>query len=482
MTNRSDRLIVREDWFPVPAPSTTPPAWTSLLGTGVGVAIGLIVFATRSRLFGLSIVAVAAVIGLAGFTSEIRRRLLAKWFGKLGHIVGTMVALVTLTPIFFIGFTAARLLLRIAGRDPLQLRGSDRRTFWLPTDQQKRKSRYVRSMFVTEPRLARGGMSWISVVVLGIGLLCVGELILRAYGFGNAVLYIADDMAGFYPACNQNVYRLGGRVITNEFGMRAPSYTREKPPGVFRILMLGDSTLYGGQYLNQDELYARLLERKLRQERPGQEIQVFNMGVNGWGPFNELGFVQKFGTFDADVCVLCLPVDDFRRPKIHMWDTPYFRASAPPRLAYEEVLYHLNWRRRSRTQVMSPEEKAAQIELGISAYIDLIKLLRQAGCEVLIEVLPSRTAGTTNTVPAAEQQLWERFRRTLKEEGLDACFPAGLFADKGAEDELYHDNLHLHVLGHKIYADHLFGSILRSAAWQDSLGQTASAQATEDAK
>ena len=177
------------------------------------------------------------------------------------------------------------------------------------------------------------------------------------------MLYTPDDMAGFYPAANQDVYRLGGRVITNEFGMRAPPYAREKPAGVFRILMLGDSTLYGGQYVSQDELYARLLEKWLREERPNQEVQVFNMGVNGWGPLNKLGFVEKFGTFAADVCIICLPVDDFRRPKIHMWDTPYFRASAPPRLAYEEVLYHLNWRRRSRSQHMSPKEKAQQIEL-----------------------------------------------------------------------------------------------------------------------
>jgi hypothetical protein len=484
MSNRPDRLIVREDWFPPPEQSTTPAAWTSLLGAGVGVVIGLIIVAMRSRVFGLSIVAIAVIIGVAGFTSESRRRLLAEWFGKLGHIVGTLVAFVTLTPIFFAGFTAARLVLRISGRDPLQLRGGQRRTFWLPSDQQKRKTRYVGSMFVTEPRLVRPGMSWVSVVLLGIGLLVIGELVLRAYGFGNAVLYVADDMAGFYPAGNQDVHRLGGRVLTNELGMRAPSYTPEKPPGVFRILMLGDSTLYGGQYVNQDELYARLLEQKLRQARPGHEIQVFNMGVNGWGPLNKLGFVRKFGTFESDVCVICLPVDDFRRPKIHMWDTPYFRASAPPRLAYEEVLYHLNWRHRNKQQRMSPEDKAKQIELGISAYLDLIKLLRKADCEVLVEVLPSRTAGITGTVSDAEQQLWERFRRALQKEGLDARFPVGLFADQGAEDDLYHDNLHLHVLGHKIYADHLFHSIVSSSAWQDVLGQTvsASARAAEDAK
>ncbi len=54
----------------------------------------------------------------------------------------------------------------------------------------------------------------------------------------------------------------------------------------------------------------------------------------------------------------------------------------------------------------------------------------------------------------------------LRKKGLEARFPVGLFADKGDEEELYHDSMHLHVLGHKIYAGHLAESILNSSAWQ----------------
>ena len=37
------------------------------------------------------------------------------------------------------------------------------------------------------------------------------------------------------------------------------------------------------------------------------------MAANGWGPFNELGYVEKFGTFDADVAVILLPIGDIYR-------------------------------------------------------------------------------------------------------------------------------------------------------------------------
>ena len=49
-----------------------------------------------------------------------------------------------------------------------------------------------------------------------------------------------------------------------------------------RILMLGDSTLYGGSYVDQDGLYARLLEKKLN-ELPGLpgKVEVLNLGVPG---------------------------------------------------------------------------------------------------------------------------------------------------------------------------------------------------------
>jgi hypothetical protein len=74
---------------------------------------------------------------------------------------------------------------------------------------------------------------------------------------------------------------------------------------------------------------------------------------------------------------------------------------------------------------------------------------------VLVEILPSRTAGTTETVPEAEQQEVDQLRAVLEADGFAVGFPAGLFHGRGSTDELYRDPCHLRTLGHEIYAAYL---------------------------
>ena len=57
-----------------------------------------------------------------------------------------------------------------------------------------------------------------------------------------------------------------------------------KPPGVFRILVLGDSFTVGAN-VRQEEAYPKVLEKRL-QSVYGPRIQVVNAGVGGWDPFN----------------------------------------------------------------------------------------------------------------------------------------------------------------------------------------------------
>ena len=461
------QLTVSKPWFQEVKESESVTVWTSVVGLCIGLVAGGLVWRYRSATFGIAIIAIALTIAGLGIASASNRAWLATWLGRLGNGVGMVVAFAVLTPLFFIGFTLARVLGWIAGQDPLQLRNSNPRTYWLPTDATRRKTRHIGAMFVTEPRLSHRRWSGLTLLVLGAVGLAGGELLLRGYGFGNAVLYQPSELAGFYPAPHQDVTRLGGRVATNQFGMRGPDFDLQKPPDVFRILMIGDSTLYGGQYIDQSELYPRLLQQHLADRADGQRVEVLNIGVNGWGPFNKIGYIRQFGTFDADIAVVCLPTDDFRRPKVHIWDTPYFRPDAPPRCAYEEVLYHLNWRYRSRQLRPTDAEREQQINLGIAAYIDLALLLRQHGCEVLLEILPSRSAGTTSTVPEKELRLVHRFARSVADADLAAPhYPAGFLKNHPQVDLVYHDNIHLDVAGHDAYADYLLPPIVATKAWQ----------------
>ena len=241
----------------------------------------------------------------------------------------------------------ARAFQRLAGSDPLYLREGDKPSYWLACDASARKVRYVHTMFATESK-ALANRRGLALAAALASLVIGAEIVLRILGFGTPVLYLNDLDVGYYPAPNQQVHRYGGDIRTNEWSMRAPAFSKEKPEGAFRVLMLGDSTLWGGSDIDQTELYARLLESQLDTRFAADApIEVLNMGVNGWGPLHELGYVKKFGTFDADLAVICMPYGDVYRTLLTPLSMqPYFSASAPPRLGLEEIAGHLMWRYR----------------------------------------------------------------------------------------------------------------------------------------
>jgi hypothetical protein len=52
-------------------------------------------------------------------------------------------------------------------------------------------------------------------------------------------------------------------LVANSHGHRDVEVTLEKPPGVFRILVLGDSLTVGAN-VRQEEAYPKVLEKHLR--------------------------------------------------------------------------------------------------------------------------------------------------------------------------------------------------------------------------
>ncbi len=459
--------LISRDWIggpalPVASSPGTRGAWTGLV---IGLAVGVAITAVWSRLVGAIVVAIALALTGIRVAAPDAGRVIDRWLEAFGYGVGRVVTYVTLVPLYVIGFTFARVLLWFTHRDPLQLRASESPTFWNIADSDIRKSRYVRSMFATDRLDARRGSFIVRLLVFTVLGLGAAEVALRVAGFGRPVLYINVPQVGFMPAPDQSVGRYGGRVEINDYGMRAPNYSYAKPDKTVRVLMLGDSTLYGGSYVDQDDIYARRLEAQLRDASGGHDVQVLNMGVNGWGPFHKAGYVDRFGTFDADIAVICLPVWDIFRTKSTLTKGgPFHLAGDPPGFALVELGLYMRGhllpilRRLGLAPPPSMERgNPDQGARGVEEYGQLVERLKAEGCEVFVEVLPSRTAATANKVSPREAEAIAELRERIASAGGHFAYPLELFAkpEETTPPALYHDDTHLSVAGHEFYAPYL---------------------------
>jgi hypothetical protein len=79
-------------------------------------------------------------------------------------------------------------------------------------------------------------------------------------------------------------------ITTNSAGLRGQrEYTIEKPAGVYRIVLIGDSFVFGGG-VNDNEVISHVLEDELNKSviPGGPRYQVINFGVSGFGQAEEL--------------------------------------------------------------------------------------------------------------------------------------------------------------------------------------------------
>jgi GDSL-like Lipase/Acylhydrolase family len=452
-------------WFPAPPPE--PPKagiGSALVKLGIGAAVGGLFFASDHRVIAYVVWAIAGSVGMLSIVSAAAREVIDGALARFGRWLGTGVGHVLLGAIYLIVVTPTRMLRRLLGADDLHLRDRDRHTYWLAADRDERKVRWVGSMFATEALTGRSGHSLRNVVIALAAVLLLAEGVLRTQGFGTTVLYVADPVVGYYPAPHTDVVRYGGRVTINAYGMRSPEVEVDKPPETFRLFMIGDSTLYGGSYIDQERLYSRLVEHKLNALSSRGRVEVLAIGVNGWGPFHERGYVKRFGTFGADLAVIHLPLDDVVRPHYGLMAVPFFPADSPPRLGLEEVANHLMWRYRKVRAGRDHAWEDRQSQLGIAEYGRLADDLHEAIPEVFAAILPTIWAGIRGEELDDERRWRAQLEASFAEHGAVATYyPMRLFADQGDADALYHDDYHLEERGHAIYADFLVESLIRDS-------------------
>lgn len=155
--------------------------------------------------------------------------------------------------------------------------------------------------------------------------------------------YIRFEYPRHYSATTEAEPGLPGlsgkhRFTTNNMGFRGDSLADPKPPGEFRVFMVGGSTTECF-YLDDADDLARVLERDLSAAAPpGTIVHVYNAGLSGAASDDHIAMLsQRIVHFQPDLVIVFCGVNDLTR-SIYGYDYRHYIEYRPA--------YHKPWFKR----------------------------------------------------------------------------------------------------------------------------------------
>lgn len=194
------------------------------------------------------------------------------------------------------------------------------------------------------------GLAYALFMIVTLALL--GEVALRVLPLGkfrSAPFRQYDSQLGVSLIPNMKVTHsrgcFTGEVEINRWGFRDRDRTLEKPPGVFRIALIGDSVVEG-VHVKPDQVMNIQMEKLLREQ--GQpNVEVMDFGIEGIGTTQELiMYKERIRQFHPDLVLLTFSDNDVMnnsstlQPKsygIHTWYSPYYNLDANGQLVFQPV-------------------------------------------------------------------------------------------------------------------------------------------------
>jgi len=178
----------------------------------------------------------------------------------------------------------------------------------------------------------------------------------------------------------------------NSLGLRDLERSYAKEPGVFRILVLGDSFVEAVQ-VPLETAFTRVLERLLSAQSHGQRIEVINGGVMAYSTDQELLFLEREGLkYHPDLVILLFLDSDVRGNSRQLNSDNSLAARKP----YFEIADGNDLR------LVGVADRSAILAAGETI------LRRMIGCSYLATVIKTGVIDTTSarlSASAREQEL-----------------------------------------------------------------------------
>ena len=260
----------------------------------------------------------------------------------------------------------------------------------------------------------------------------------------------------------------GVDVAINSDGFRGPEIDAANARARIRVLVLGDSVVFGWG-VPQNEIFPIRLQSMLERDIP--EAQVIPLGVGSWNTRTEYEYLTSTGVhFRPEVIVLVVVANDLE-PKLtgrtelpknllfandteetggrffsEVWKAAVGRSYL---LAYVQYYFRRtrNVARESQANRESPQWEDARLALD-----GMVRLSRDTGAILLIFLYGSTDATQKNAV-------LRLYRDHLKAHDLDYfALPEELFTDKGLRNSVV--DVHPNANGHAIIAREMYKHVM----------------------
>ncbi len=338
-------------------------------------------------------------------------------------------------------------------------------------------------------------------LLLRLTLLCLGiaigtgavELFLRVSGPPKDVrefrgLHVLRPdrpwLYGLRPGSEGTVNGPSGEIPyrINADGFRDRLYARPKPPGVYRVVVIGDSIAFG-YGVEQEQGFTERLEALLAELAPEARVEVLNMGIGGYNPYLEAAFLRDVGiTYEPDLVIVQFCINDLNDPTLHFDHHTRERLGAFPDAAYPDPsrrrvafrapsgmerlcrkslvcsrFYEALLARSARKFDLAEERASAvPVEFSIgpewdwleSLYVEMAAVSAQAGSRFAVLAFPH--PGATTSPERAPVQ--ERLAEMGREHGWTTLDPLPAFRQKAAVTRLFIDWWHPTPVAHEIAA------------------------------
>ena len=251
---------------------------------------------------------------------------------------------------------------------------------------------------------------------------------------------VADPRLSFAHAPDRSAFLMGVPVSINSQGLRDREYPLAKPPGVYRIMMLGDSTTFGWG-VRQEDTAAKLLERKLNANPPPgyDKVEVINAGVGNYDTVQEVTYYETRGqAFHPDLVILVFFINDPEpvpvEKKGFLIDRSYLVAFSANR--FDGILRHFGVRPDWKQYYSSLyDDDKPGFQACKQALRDLVNSTRNDGAKTLVAILPELHQINGDSYPfKAEHQ---KIKDVLAAENAPVVELIDGLKDHGPEETLF---------------------------------------------